>query len=96
MLLRLHLAGQNFLLVDSGLGRLPGLLDASLHPVPVIASGLEVVISELLLDVSPDLTVLKIRIELNNLDNLFFFWAELMKVEPNSIESTENYCSNVE
>jgi len=58
------------LVKDGGLGLFSRLLDAGLHPVSVITSWLEIRVFELFLDVSPDFSVLQVRIELNDFYHL--------------------------
>ena len=61
------------LVKDGSLGLLSCLLDAGLHPVTVVTSWLEVCVLELFLDVSPDFSVLEVRIELNDFYHLLLW-----------------------
>lgn len=79
------------LLVENGLlSLLECLLNAGVHPVGVIAGGLAVLVIQLLLDVLPDLSVLKERVKLDDLHDLLFVGIEFVEVETNAVESTEN------
>ena len=84
------------LLVDDSLLRLlEGLLDARLHPVGVVASGLNVEVVKLLLDVLPDLSILQEGVKLDDLHNLFLVRVELVEVETHAVEGAEDRRSQV-
>ena len=73
-----------------------GLFDHSLHPMIVIRAWLTIHVFEFFLDVRPDLAVLEVRVQLDYLHVLLLFEGELMQVEPNSVETTEDYLAKVE
>lgn len=62
----------------------------------VVTHRLDVEVFELLSNVTPDLSVLKEGVKLNDFHILFFFKVELMEVETNSVESSENHLAQVE
>ena len=63
--------------------------------MPIVRSGLEVLIKEFLFDISPDLSILQVGVQLNDLDHLLFFRSQLVKVEAASVEGAEDHSSAV-
>jgi hypothetical protein len=84
------------LVKDCGLGLLSSLLDAGLHPVTVIASWFEICVFVLFFDVSPDLSILEVWIELNDFYHLLLLGSQFVEVEATSVESSEYDSSDVE
>ena len=72
-----------------------GLLNAGIHPVRIIKSRLDGLVSEFFLDVQPDLSILEIGVELDDLHLLLFLGGQLMQVETYSVEHAEDRCSEV-
>ena len=96
LLLAAHLAGEHLLVEDGGLRLLPGLLDTSLHPMPVILRWFQIGVLELFLDVAPDLSILEIWVELDHFDHLLLLRSQLMEVETTPVEGAKDDGSDVE
>ena len=95
LVFRSHFTGQDLLIVDGSFCLLPALLDASLHPVSVVTCWFQISILELLLYVSPDLTIFQIWVQLDDLNLLLLKWGQLVEVKATSVESSENDCPDV-
>jgi len=70
--------GIQALIVNRLLCLLQSLLDAGLHPVPVVLGGPHVLVLQLLLDVLPDLPILQVGIQLDDLHFLLLLRAQLV------------------
>ena len=90
LLLVPHLLLELLLVKDRLLGLLEGLFDARLHPVSVVTGWLHILVVKLLIDVLPDLAILKERVQLDNLHDLLLAGVELVKVEADSVESAKD------
>lgn len=90
LLLLLDLSQDLRLVDDSLFGHLGSALDRAVHPVLVVAGRLYVCVVELLSDVLPDLSVLDVRVKLDHFHVLLLRRRELVEVEPNTEESSED------
>jgi hypothetical protein len=61
----------------------------------VVAHRLHVVFDQPFFNVAPNLTVLEIRVKLDDLNHLLFGWSELVKVKTASVESSKDNGSQV-
>lgn len=80
-----------FLLIDDRLlSLLEGFLNAALHPVGIVAGGLNVLVIKLLLDVLPDLAILQEGVQLDDLHDLLLTSIKLVEVESDSVEGAKD------
>jgi hypothetical protein len=60
------------------------------HPVVVVTNGLEVQVLKFFSDITPNLSVFEVGVELDALHVLFFFEVKFMEVESYSVECSED------